>query len=56
MERLPLPKTLYVPLQQHVGAPASALVTVGQQVPKASCWGIAKARYRLRFGAVFRCG
>ncbi|MEE4376305.1 MAG: electron transport complex subunit RsxC [Candidatus Competibacteraceae bacterium] len=39
IERLPLPKTLYVPLQQHVGAPATALVQVGQQVLKGELLG-----------------
>lgn len=32
--RLPLPERLYVPLQQHIGAPAHALVQVGAQVLK----------------------
>ena len=31
---MPLPKRLYVPLQQHIGAPAKPVVTVGQQVLK----------------------
>jgi electron transport complex protein RnfC len=30
----PLPKTLTIPLQQHIGAPAKPLVTVGQTVLK----------------------
>lgn len=32
--RLPLPARLYVPLQQHIGVPADALVTVGERVRK----------------------
>ncbi len=32
--RLPLPKRLYIPLQQHLGEPAEAEVVVGQQVLK----------------------
>jgi electron transport complex protein RnfC len=32
--RLPLPKRLYLPLQQHIGAPAEPVVTVGQRVKK----------------------
>ena len=31
---LPLPQRLYVPLQQHIGAPARHLVTVGEKVKK----------------------
>src|SRR5450631_2186313 len=31
---LPLPKLLYVPLQQHIGAPASPVVKVGDRVLK----------------------
>ncbi len=30
----PLPKTLYIPLQQHVGKPAEPLIRVGEQVLK----------------------
>ena len=29
---LPLPKKLYVPLQQHIGAPATPVVKVGDHV------------------------
>ena len=29
---LPLPKLLYVPLQQHIGAPATPIVKVGDHV------------------------
>ncbi|HCI13286.1 MAG: electron transporter RnfC [Gallionellales bacterium GWA2_60_142] len=31
---VPLPKTLYVPLQQHIGAPATPVVNVGDHVLK----------------------
>jgi electron transport complex protein RnfC len=31
---VPLPKTLYIPLQQHIGAPATPLVNVGERVLK----------------------
>lgn len=31
---LPLPKRLYLPLQQHIGAPAEPVVSVGQRVKK----------------------
>ncbi len=31
---LPLPKELYVPLQQHIGAPATPVVSVGDKVLK----------------------
>ncbi|OGS92676.1 MAG: electron transporter RnfC [Gallionellales bacterium GWA2_59_43] len=31
---LPLPKKLYVPLQQHIGAPAAPVVSVGEHVLK----------------------
>lgn len=31
---VPLPKTLYVPMQQHIGAPAVPVVDVGQRVLK----------------------
>ncbi len=34
VEQLPLPQHLHVPLQQHVGAPAKPVVTVGQRVRK----------------------
>ena len=34
LRRLPLPSHLYVPLQQHIGAPARPVVLVGQQVLK----------------------
>lgn len=35
--RLPLPPRLYVPLSQHVGAPARPRVLVGQKVLKGEC-------------------
>ena len=34
IQALPLPARLYVPLQQHIGAPAKPVVDVGQQVLK----------------------
>jgi Na+-translocating ferredoxin:NAD+ oxidoreductase subunit C len=34
IETLPLPRHLYLPLQQHVGAPASPVVVIGQHVRK----------------------
>lgn len=34
IEALPLPKLLYIPLQQHIGAPAEPEVTIGQRVLK----------------------
>ncbi|MER2601257.1 MAG: electron transport complex subunit RsxC [Candidatus Competibacter phosphatis] len=34
IESLPLPSRLYIPLQQHAGAPALPVVAVGQQVGK----------------------
>ncbi|MBU1235496.1 MAG: electron transport complex subunit RsxC [Gammaproteobacteria bacterium] len=34
LRRLPLPSHLYVPLQQHIGAPARPIVLVGQKVLK----------------------
>lgn len=34
IEKLPLPSRLYIPLQQHIGAPASAIVNVGDHVLK----------------------
>jgi electron transport complex protein RnfC len=34
IEKLPLPRRLYVPLQQHIGAPAKAVVEAGQHVLK----------------------
>ncbi|MCP5419076.1 MAG: electron transport complex subunit RsxC [Gammaproteobacteria bacterium] len=39
IERLPMPERLYIPLQQHVGAPAVALVEVGQHVLKGAVIG-----------------
>lgn len=39
IQRLPLPTTLHVPLQQHVGAPATARVQVGQRVLKGEVLG-----------------
>ena len=37
--RMPPPKRLFVPLQQHVGSPAEAVVQVGQQVGKGQLIG-----------------
>ena len=34
IEDLPLPERLYVPLQQHIGAPAKPEVAIGQRVYK----------------------
>ena len=34
IQRLPMPKRLYIPLQQHIGAPAKAEVEVGDSVDK----------------------
>lgn len=34
IERLPLPAMLYVPLRQHIGAPAEPIVNVGERVLK----------------------
>lgn len=34
IESLPLPALLYIPLQQHIGAPAEPQVTIGQKVLK----------------------
>lgn len=34
VQRIPLPPLLFLPLQQHVGAPARPVVTIGQQVAK----------------------
>lgn len=34
IETLPLPDLLYIPLQQHIGAPAEPQVSIGQQVSK----------------------
>jgi electron transport complex protein RnfC len=34
IEKLPLPQRLYIPLQQHIGAPATAIVNVGDRVLK----------------------
>ena len=31
---LPMPERLFVPLQQHIGAPAKHIVSVGEQVRK----------------------
>jgi electron transport complex protein RnfC len=39
IQRLPLPKRLYVPLQQHIGLPAEALVTVNEHVLKGQLLG-----------------
>ena len=32
IETLPLPKEVFIPLQQHIGAPAKALVSAKDQV------------------------
>ena len=45
---LPLPKKLFVPLQQHIGAPATPVVNVGDRVLKGQL--IASAQ-----GAVSSC-
>ncbi|WP_426415218.1 electron transport complex subunit RsxC [Aestuariirhabdus sp. LZHN29] len=37
--RLPMPKRLYVPLQQHIGEPAVARVTAGQRVKRGELIG-----------------
>lgn len=34
IEKLPLPQRLYIPLQQHIGAPATAIVKAGDRVLK----------------------
>lgn len=34
IEQLPLPSRLYIPLQQHIGAPATPIVKVGERVLK----------------------
>lgn len=34
IQRMPMPKRLYIPLQQHIGAPAKAEVEVGEKVEK----------------------
>ena len=34
LRELPLPKRLYIPLQQHVGQPARPVVLVGQTILK----------------------
>ncbi|MEH6826054.1 MAG: electron transport complex subunit RsxC [Motiliproteus sp.] len=34
IQRMPMPKHLYIPLQQHIGAPAKAEVEVGDRVDK----------------------
>ena len=39
IEALPLPKRLYVPLQQHVGEPAVARVVVGERVRRGQLLG-----------------
>ncbi len=38
---LPLPKALYLPLQQHIGAPAEAVVEAGQRVLKGQLLALA---------------
>ena len=37
VRRMPVPARLYVPLVQHIGAPARPLVVVGQTVAKGDC-------------------
>ncbi|MDF1643541.1 MAG: electron transport complex subunit RsxC [Pseudomonadales bacterium] len=37
IQSVPLPKRLILPLQQHIGAPAKAIVNVGDQVKKGQC-------------------
>ena len=32
IEKAKSPKVVYIPLQQHIGAPAKAIVTVGEEV------------------------
>jgi electron transport complex protein RnfC len=39
IERLPLPRRLHIPLRQHLGAPATPLVRVGQVVRKGELIG-----------------
>ena len=39
---MPLPQRLYIPLQQHIGAPATPLVSVGDQVLKGQLLGTAQ--------------
>ena len=39
IEKLPLPKKLYIPLQQHVGEPAELVVSIGQRVLKGDLLG-----------------
>jgi len=39
IETLPLPDKLYIPLQQHIGEPANAVVSIGQHVLKGDLIG-----------------
>lgn len=39
IERLALPKEVRIPLRQHIGAPATAYVSVGQSVKRGDCIG-----------------
>ncbi len=39
IRKLPLPKVLYVPMQQHIGAPAEPVIMVGQHVLKGELLG-----------------
>ena len=39
IELMPVPKRLYIPLQQHIGAPASVKVEIGQTVRKGQLLG-----------------
>ncbi len=39
IERLPMPELLYVPLQQHIGAPAECVVEIGDKVKKGQLIG-----------------
>jgi electron transport complex protein RnfC len=49
IESLPLPSRLYIPLQQHAGAPALPVVTVGQRVGKGELLARRRARHPRRF-------
>ncbi|TCS61728.1 electron transport complex subunit RsxC [Varunaivibrio sulfuroxidans] len=41
---LPMPDRLYIPLQQHIGAPAEAVVKIGDRVKKGQLLGRAQGR------------